>query len=272
MKLIDSHCHLNYDFTPKTAAMLVEEAKAAGVENLITIGTDLKSLSEVVALSEQFPDVYHTVGVHPHEARLLADAELAKLRAAASHPKCRAIGEIGLDYFYKHATKEDQLVCVKQQLNIALECNQPVVVHCRDAEEDLLNCLTSHVKGLRPEARKEAKPEARKEMPPGVIHCFTGSMEFGKACMALGFYISFSGIVTFKNSENLRVAAQEFPLCQLLVETDSPFLAPVPFRGKKCEPAMVRQTAQKLAELKGVSLEQVAFATTENAKKLFRIS
>jgi TatD DNase family protein len=257
--LIDSHCHLNYDYAPKTAPDLIREARDNGVVALLTIGVDLETLPAVQAISEQYPGVYHTVGVHPHDAQSLSDSELDRLEQAARHPKCRAIGEIGLDYYYDQSPREIQRLRLEQQLDLALKLKLPIVVHSRDGEEDLLPALARF-------AQKSQSPTG-----PGVIHCFTGSEAFGRACLDLGYLISFSGILTFKNAENVKATALSFPLEKLLVETDAPFLAPIPFRGKKCEPRMVRNTAEKLAELRGVSIEELARVTTANARHLFRM-
>jgi TatD DNase family protein len=259
MELVDSHCHLNYDYAPKSADDLVREAHEAGISRLLTVGTDLGALEAMVAISERHEHVYHTVGVHPHEASTMAPGDLERLEQAAAHPKCRAIGEIGLDYHYDHSPREVQRAQLEQQLGLALKVGLPVVIHSRDAEDDLLAALTAYAGHVAPGAI------------PGVIHCFSGTQKFGQACLDLGFYISFSGILTFKTAEELRAAARAFPLERLLVETDSPYLAPIPYRGKKCEPSMVRMTAQKLAEVKGLAIEEIAKATTANAKRVFRL-
>jgi TatD DNase family protein len=250
---------LNYDYDGKTVEDLVREADAAGVENLVTISVDFETHPEIVAISEKFPNVFHTVGLHPHEGSRWKASDADLLRAAARHPKCRGIGELGLDYHYDHSERAAQLEALRAQLALALETELPIVVHSRDAESDLLPELEGYAKRVKA------------GNPVGVIHCFTGTEAFGRKCLDLGFFISFSGILTFKNAEPLRAAARAYPLDRLLVETDSPFLAPIPFRGKKGEPAMVRQTAMKLAEVKGVSLEEVARATTANSKLLFGI-
>ncbi|MDR3605790.1 MAG: TatD family hydrolase [Oligoflexia bacterium] len=257
--LIDSHCHLEYDYAPKDIETLLADAKAAGVEYLVTIGTDAASWPKVAKLSEQYEQVFHTVGMHPHESIDLTPLLLDTLTKAAAHPKCRAIGEIGLDYHYDHSPREVQRERLAEQLEIARKTRQPIVIHSREGEDDLLEQLKDHA----------AKLPAG--VLPGVIHCFSGTRDFGKACLDLGFYISFSGILTFKKADELRECAREFPLERLLVETDSPYLAPIPYRGKKCEPSMVRLTAQKLAEVKGLPFEEVARVTTENARTLFRI-
>lgn len=258
--LIDSHCHLNYDYAPKTVDDLVREARQADVRAMVTIGTDLPSIEQVRAISEKYPDVYHSVGVHPHDAVTLSDSDSRLLEEAALHPKCRAVGEIGLDYHYDHSPREVQRQRLDQQLEIALSVKKPIVIHSREGEDDLLESLTRYARKLSP------------DKIPGIIHCFTGTEKFGLACIDLGFYISFSGIITFKKAEDVRVAAAAFPLERLLVETDSPYLAPIPHRGKKCEPSMVKLTALKLAEIKGVSFEELAQVTTRNACRIFDIS
>lgn len=258
--LIDSHCHLNYDYAPKTVDDLVREARLADVRAMVTIGTDLKSIAEVRTISEKYPDVYHSVGVHPHDAITLSDADTSLITEAAKHPKCRAIGEIGLDYHYDHSPREVQRQRLDQQLEIALASKKPVVIHSREGEDDLLESLTRYAK------------KVSTGVIPGIIHCFTGTEKFGLACIDLGFYVSFSGIITFKKAEEVRAAASAFPLARLLVETDSPYLAPMPHRGKKCEPSMVKLTAVKLAEVKGVSFEELAQATTQNSCRVFDIS
>lgn len=260
MTLIDTHCHLDHSYSPKVEADLVREAHALGVEDLITIGTKMENVDVVRVISERYPKVWHTVGVHPHYADELVPSKLECLRAASHHPKCVALGEMGLDYYYNHSSRENQRAALKLQLDLALECKLPVIIHARDAEADLLPLLTEYAHTLH-----QTRPQAI----PGVIHCFTGTQEFGQNCLALGFYISFSGILTFPSSDALRESARIFPLERLLVETDSPYLAPVPHRGRKCEPQLVRFTAMKLAETKGLSLDAVAEQTTANAHRVF---
>ena len=257
MKLIDSHCHLNYDYEPKVLADLVREAREAGIEWLITVGTEVATTAEVQAISELYPEIFHTVGMHPHETIDFKDEDIATLECAAAHPKCVAIGEIGLDYHYDHSPRPIQVQRLNEQLALALRVKKPIVIHSREGEDDLLKALTHYATQIT---------DGR---VPGVIHCFTGTYGFGQACLDLGFYISFSGILTFKNAEELRACARAFPLERLLVETDSPFLAPIPYRGKKCEPAMVKLTAQKLAEVKGLTFEKVALATYANTRRVF---
>jgi TatD DNase family protein len=257
VKLIDSHCHLNYDYSPKGVAEVIREAHEAGIDYLITVGTAVATIPDVAAISDAHPAIYHTVGMHPHDTVDLKDEDLATLERAAAHPKCVAIGEIGLDYHYDHSPREIQKKRLEDQLELALRVKKPIVIHSRDGEDDLLAALKRYA------ARVE------KGRIPGVIHCFTGTFDFGQACIDLGFYISFSGILTFKNAEDLRACARAFPLERLLVETDSPYLAPIPHRGRKCEPSMVRLTAHKLAEAKGLTIEEVAAATYANTRRVF---
>ena len=256
---IDSHCHLNYDYSPKSIELLLEEAKAIGVTTLVTVATDLSMLDSMVRISETYPQVFHSVGVHPHEAITLLPGDLDKIRAASAHPKCRAVGELGLDYHYDHSPRDVQITQLNAQLEVALDVSLPVIIHSREADDDLLIALTAYAKRV---------PTSRS---PGVIHCFSGTDAFGRACLEMGFYISFSGIITFKTADTLRQCAQAFPIDRILVETDSPYLAPAPFRGKKCEPSMVALTGKKLAEIKGLSIEEVARITTQNSRRLFNL-
>jgi TatD DNase family protein len=258
--LIDTHCHLNYEFDHgKTAADLVEACLVNDVKYQITIATEHSNFEIVQKISEQFPSVFHTIGVHPHEASLVTPEILDSMRAYLKHPKCVAVGEIGLDYYYDHSDREKQRLECASQLDIAIEAKKPVVIHSRDGEDDLLEMLTDYARKLTG------------GYSPGVIHCFSGTENFARACIDLGFYISLSGIFTFKNSEPLRQMVKQFPLDRLMVETDSPFLAPVPMRGKKCEPYMVKHTALKLAEVLGISFDELSQITSANAKKCFQL-
>lgn len=263
IELVDTHCHLDYEYDGKTEADLVREASDAGVKTLVTIGVELGNAAKVAEISDRHARVFHTVGVHPHEAAAMKDSDIEQLRRAAAHPKCRAIGEIGLDYHYDHSPRDVQRARLKELLDLALEVKLPVVIHSREGEDDLL-----------PELQRFARAKASggDARPPGIIHCFTGTREFAQSCLAEGFLISLSGVLTFKKSDVLREIARDVPLDRLLVETDSPYLAPVPHRGKKCEPSMVRLTAEKLAELKGLPLSEIAAATTRNAFRVFGIA
>jgi TatD DNase family protein len=258
--LIDTHCHLNYDYDGgKGPAELVKDCLDQGVNYLITIATDHTNFEAVQKISESFPNVFHTIGVHPHEASLVTPEILKQMRPFLDHPKCVAIGEIGLDYYYEHSDRSKQQAECWSQMELAIDAKKPIVIHSRDGEDDLLPLLTRYAKALPAHAS------------PGVIHCFSGSENFARACMDLGFYISLSGILTFKNSEPLRQMVKGFPIDRLLVETDSPFLAPIPMRGKKCEPAMVKFTATKLAEILNLSFEELAQKTSTNANRCFNL-
>ena len=258
--LIDTHCHLNYDFdNGKTASQLVEACLMNNIRYQITIATDHTNFDAVQKISETFPSVFHSIGIHPHEADLVTPEILTKMRTYLTHPKCVAVGEIGLDYYYDHSDREKQKTECAAQLQIALDAKKPVVIHSRDGEDDLLVLL------------KEYASKLDGSYSPGVIHCFSGTEKFARACMDLGFYISLSGIFTFKTTEELRQMVKGFPVDRLLVETDAPFLAPVPMRGKKCEPAMVKHTAMKLAEVLGLPFDDLARITSENAKKCFSL-
>jgi TatD DNase family protein len=258
--LIDTHCHLNYEYeNGRGPSQLVEDCLANQVKYQITIATDHSNFSEVQKISETFPSVFHTIGVHPHEASLVTPEILKLMKGYLSHPKCVAVGEIGLDYYYDHSDREKQRIECASQLHLAIEAKKPVVIHSRDGEEDLLAMLSDYAKDLDG------------SYSPGVIHCFSGTENFAKSCLDLGFYISLSGIFTFKNSESLRDMVKRFPIDRLMVETDAPFLAPVPMRGKKCEPAMVKHTALKLAEVLGISFEELATITSRNAIRCFQL-
>ncbi len=258
--LIDSHAHLDYDYDFSTEELLAN-AKAVGVERVIAIAAAPDSLERVRELAEKFPQVWFTSGVHPHDAKDFSPEIFAKVKKLAPHPRCVAIGELGLDYHYDLSAHDVQHRALEAQLEFSAEIGKPVVVHSRDADGDTVKFLSVHSKSFL------AKHPGRS---PGVIHCFTGTAKLAEECLALGYVISFSGILTFKNAEPLREVCQKIvPLHRLLVETDSPFLAPIPFRGKKNQPAHTRVVAEKVAELKNLSLEEIARITRENTERLF---
>jgi TatD DNase family protein len=260
--LFDSHAHLDYDYDVTTEQMLAD-AKAAGVERVIAIAASADSLERVRELSEKFPNVYFTSGVHPHDSKDFTPEIFAHIQRLSRHPRCVAIGELGLDYHYNLSEQATQHAALEQQLAWSAEIGKPVVIHNRDSDDDMVKFLTVHSEKFRASHPNRA---------PGVIHCFTATEKMANECLALGYYISFSGILTFKNAEDLRrVARDTVPMDRLLVETDSPFLAPIPHRGKKNQPAFTRFVAEKVAELKGLSLEEVARAATANTELLFGI-
>jgi TatD DNase family protein len=252
--LVDSHCHLDFPDYAGDVEAVVARARAAGVGTCLSIGTELSRFDGVRAVAERFPDVWCSVGVHPHEAEkeLLADA--APLLAHTGHPKVVGIGETGLDYYYEHSPREPQIANFRAHIAAARQAELPLIVHTRDADDDTIRVL---------------EEEMGKGAFTGLIHCFTGTQRLADASLALGLYISVSGIATFKNSAALRDVIKSVPLERLLVETDAPFLAPVPHRGKTNEPALVVHTARMLAELKGVGETELAAATTENFFRLF---
>ena len=252
--LIDSHCHLNYKGLVEDQANVLERSRAAGVDLMLNIATRESEWDAVLDTAVRESDVWATVGIHPHEADEHPHVDTAKLVERAAHPRVVGIGETGLDYYYNHSDRERQQKSFRSHIAACRETGLPLIVHTRDAEEDTIRIL-----------REEMEQGAYS----GVIHCFTASGAFADAAMALGFYISISGIVTFKNARDLQETAARLPLDRLLVETDSPFLAPVPHRGKPCEPAYVADTARFLASLRGESVEQLAAATSANFRTLF---
>ena len=252
--IIDSHAHLNMGHMAEDPSAVLGRARAAGVSTVITIGTTLAESREAVALAEAHPEVFATVGIHPHDAVEHPDADLAALKAMTDHPKVVAIGEIGLDYHYDHSPREVQRHWFRRQMALAEETGLPVVVHTREAEDDTAAIL-------------QAFPAVT-----GVMHCYSSGMALAETALDMGYMLSFSGIVTFKAADAVRAVAERTPLDRMLVETDCPYLAPVPFRGKPNEPAYVTLVAEKLAEIKGVKPEDLVAATTANTRKLFRLS
>lgn len=253
--LIDSHCHLNYPGLVEQEDAVLLRAAEAGVGAMISISTRESEWNAVVAGAERHAHVFATVGIHPHEADQHPDIDTAKLVTAAQHPKVVGLGETGLDYYYDKSDRARQQRSFRAHIAAARETQLAMVVHTRDAEDDTIAILSD---------------EMGKGAFPMVIHCFTGTRLLADACMELGAYISISGIVTFRNAKDLQETAKIIPQERLLIETDSPFLAPVPMRGKTCEPAFVAHTAQFLADLRGEDVSQLARATADNTRKLFR--
>lgn len=251
---VDSHCHLNYKGLVEDQDAVLARAAEAGVSAMLNISTRKREWADIIATAEKAPNIWASVGIHPHEADSHADVDTAQLVAAANHAKVIAIGETGLDYFYDNSDRAQQQASFRAHLVAARETGLPVIVHTRDAEEDTASLL---------------REEMGKGAFTGVIHCFTASGEFADIALELGLFISISGIVTFKNAQDLRDTAARIPEERLLIETDSPFLAPVPYRGKSCEPAFVADTARFLAELRGVSVDHLARTTKENFYTLF---
>ena len=252
--LVDSHCHLDYLERDGALDDVLDRAAAAGVGLMVTICTKVGEFEHVLAIAERHAQVYCTVGVHPHEAAGEADVTLDTLVRLAEHRKVVAIGETGLDYYYEHSPRETQQRLFRLHVAAARRTGLPLVVHTRDADADTMEILGQEM-GQGPYT--------------GLIHCFTATQELAEKSVELGLYISFSGILTFKTAEAIRATAAVLPMDRILVETDSPYLAPVPKRGKRCEPAFVAHTAARLAEIRGLSPDQVAAATTTNFHRLF---
>lgn len=252
--LIDSHCHLQYAGLVEQQGEVLARARDAGVGGFLNISTRQREWADVVATAEREPDVWASVGIHPHEADQHADLGADALRAATTHPRVIAIGETGLDYYYDKSDRQVQRDLFRVHIGVARDTGLPLVIHTRDAEPDTLAIL---------------EDEMGKGAFPALIHCFTASAGFGRKVLDLGLSISLSGIVTFRNARELQEIAKEIPVDRLLVETDSPFLAPVPHRGKTCEPGYVRDTAAFVADLRGMTAEDLADATTRNFFGLF---
>ena len=255
MRLIDSHCHLNYEGLVERQAEVLENAREAGVAGFLNISTRQREWDQIVAVAEREPDVWASVGVHPHEADAHPDLGAAALAEAADHPRVIAIGECGLDYYYDKSDRAAQRDRFEAHIEAARQTGLPLVVHTREAEDDTADILSTAV---------------REGGVTGVLHCFTGSAELARKGLDLGFYVSLSGIVTFKSAVDLQATAKWLPADQMLVETDSPFLAPVPHRGQKCEPAFVADTARFVAGLRAEDPELLAETTTANFFKLFK--
>ncbi|MFL6752570.1 MAG: TatD family hydrolase [Sphingomicrobium sp.] len=254
MRLIDSHCHLNYAGLAERQDEVLENARGRGVEGFLNISTRQKEWDDVIAVAERHNDVWASVGVHPHEADAHPDLGAAALVEGTRHPRVIAIGECGLDYHYDNSARGAQRERFQAHIDAARETGLPLIVHTRDAEDDTAEILGAAV---------------TEGGVTGVLHCFTGSAELARKALDLGFYVSLSGIVTFKNAADLQQTAKWLPADRMLVETDAPFLAPVPHRGQKCEPAFVADTASFVAGLRGEQPEQLGEATTENFFRLF---
>jgi TatD DNase family protein len=252
--LIDSHCHLDFPDFRDTLDEVVGRARAAGIARLVTISTRVRRHPEVLAIAERFPDVFCSVGTHPHHAHEEIDVTLEELVAAARHPKVVAIGEAGLDYYYDRSPRDEQTRVFRTHIEAARQTGLPLVIHTRDADDDTARILDE---------------ETGQGTFTAVLHCFTGGPDLARRAIALGHFISFTGILTFKTSEALRAIAAELPSDRILVETDAPYLAPLPFRGKRNEPAYVVETAKVLAAARGVSFDEIARQTTENFFRLF---
>ncbi|HXF88357.1 MAG TPA: TatD family hydrolase [Xanthobacteraceae bacterium] len=252
--LVDSHCHLDFpDFADELDAV-VARARAAGVVRIVTISTRVARHAQVLAVAERYDDVFCSIGTHPHNAKEEPDITAADLVARARHPKIVAIGEAGLDYHYDHSPRATQEQSFRRHIAAARETGLPLVIHTRDADADTARIL---------------REESRQGAFPAVLHCYTGGRDLAFTGIDLGLYVSFTGILTFKKSDDLRSIAAALPADRIMVETDAPYLAPGKFRGKRCEPAYVVETAKMLAEVRRTSFEEIARQTTENFFRLF---
>ena len=252
--LIDSHCHLDFpDFAADIDA-IVARAQAASLAKIVTISTRVRRHGEVLAIAERFENVFCSVGTHPHYAHEELDVTVRDLAERARHPKVVGIGEVGLDYHYDSSPRDAQERGLRTHIAAARATGLPLIIHCRDADADMARILTQ---------------ETRQGVFPAVLHCFTGGRDLARTGVELGMYVSFSGILTFKKSDALRAIAAELPVDRILVETDAPYLAPQPWRGKRNEPAYVVETARVLAQCRGAGAEEIARHTTENFFRLF---
>jgi len=252
--LIDSHCHLDFEALSADLDGVLARAADAGITGMVTISTRVEKFDTIRAIAEAHENIWCSVGTHPHNAHEELHIHAADLERISQHPKCVAIGEAGLDYFYDNAPREAQATGLRRHIEAARSTNLPLVIHSRAADDDMRAIL---------------EEEAGKGAFPFVLHCFTAGAELARSALALGGYISFSGIITFRNAEEIREVAAFVPADRILVETDAPYLAPIPHRGQSNEPSFVRFTAAKLAEVRGVTLEEIAAETTRNFSKLF---
>lgn len=255
--LIDSHAHIQGEEFAHDLEGVIERARKAGVEKVVVVGGagDLSSNEAALRLAQSFPGLFATVGMHPHDAKDVGAEEWEKLRALIREPRVVAVGETGLDFYYEHSPRQTQMELFSSFIGMARQTALPLVVHNRESDREVAEILRGEGKGS----------------VGGVIHCFTGDYESAREFLDLGFFLSFSGIITFKNAAGLREVVRRLPLDRILIETDAPYLAPVPHRGKRNEPAFVRFVAEAVAAVRGIALEEVAEATSRNAERLFRI-
>jgi len=255
--LVDSHCHLDFEQFDANRDDTVARARTAGVTRILTIATTMTGFPKILGIAESYDDVYCSVGVHPHDAEKPGqEVTAAQLAEHMNHPKIVAIGETGLDYFYEYAPREAQQRNFREHIRACILTGAPLIIHTREAEDDTIRILSEERKGNEDKLR-------------GVLHCFSSQRRMAEYGLEIGFYISFSGMLTFNKSQEIRDIARDIPMDRLMVETDAPFLAPVPYRGKTCEPSYVVHTAKCLAELKGIYPNDLAEITTDNFFRLF---
>ena len=254
--LFDTHAHLNAIQYEEDIVEVIQRAKSEGVTHIVVVGFDQDTIKRAMELTEQYDMIYAAVGWHPVDAIDMTDDDLKWIKELASHPKVVAIGEMGLDYYWDKSPKDVQKEVFRKQIQLAREVKLPIIIHNREATEDVIKILQ----------------EEKASEVGGIMHCFTGSLEVAKQCMDMNFYISFGGPVTFKNAKKPKEVAAEIPMDRLLIETDCPYLTPHPFRGKRNEPSYVKYVAEQIATLKGVSVEEIARKTSDNAMRLFGIT
>lgn len=252
--LFDSHVHLEDERFDEDRDALIRRLREDGVEAVVDVGSDVQTSEKAVALAAEYPFIYAAVGIHPHEVEPVTEADIEAIRALSTKERVVAIGEIGLDYYYDNSPRELQKKWFERQLILAKECDLPVVIHSRDAAEDTLNILKKHADGLR-----------------GEMHCYSYSVEMMREFLKLGFYVALGGAVTFKNARVPKEVAKIVPLDRLMLETDCPYMTPEPFRGKRNEPKYTKYVAEKIAEIREMSVEELISATTENTRRLFGI-
>lgn len=255
MDLFESHAHLEHKKYKNELDKIIHRAKEVGVKYIVNVGSNLSSSYRSLTLSQTYSEIYATVGIHPHEASEFDNSSLQVLKDLAKADKVVAIGEIGLDYYYEHSPRDIQKKALRAQLTLAKSVGLPVVIHNREADQDILNILKN----------------SKIEEIGGVLHCFSSDITMAKACLDLGLYLGFGGVITFKKAKQLRQVVQQLPLSRILLETDCPYLSPHPLRGKRNEPAYLKFIAQKIGEIKGISLEEVVETTTANACKFYGI-
>ncbi|MBD66467.1 MAG: hydrolase TatD [Halobacteriovoraceae bacterium] len=253
-KLLETHCHLDY-LKAKSLEDILDDSQKAGVEKFLTIGVEPDNFDAVFELSQKYPKIYFTQGIHPHDAKLATEDAFQVIRKRSSESKMLAVGEIGLDYYYDNSPREKQIEVFKEQLQIAIEVDKPVVIHTRDADEDTIEILSEYA------------PKMKRK---GVIHSFTAGAELAQLAIDLGFYLGFNGIITFKKAENVRDIVRLCPLEKILLETDSPFLTPVPHRGKENNPSYLPHILEKVAEIKNIAPREVEEQCYQNSIDLFR--
>jgi TatD DNase family protein len=255
--IIDTHCHLDFSEFDSDRPQALAAAKAAGVETMINVGSSLEGSRRAVALSRAYPEVFATVGIHPHDARECDDAAFAEIEKLGKEPKVVAIGEVGLDFFRNLSEPSAQREVFGRFLALAARMMKPLVIHCRNAESDMLRMLT---------------PEATKGIPGIVVHCFSGSADFLSACLDMGFFVSFTANITYKKAQGLRDLVRCVPLEKMFLETDAPYLSPEGKRGRRNEPANVVEVAREVSRVKGIDVEKVCAQTTKNARQFFQIT